>query len=338
MELSDLKHFFIGEPFPSSRESHERLDKIRGLAIFASDTISSNAYATEAIMTVLIILGSGALLMTLPIALAVAGLVILVAASYVQTILHYPEGGGSYTVAKDNLGELPALMAAAALLVDYVMTVSVSTAAGVRAVTSAFPEAYPYRVIIALVAVGLIAWLNLRGVRESGAIFAIPTYGFVFGVLVMLVIGMARYFGFFNLPPLTVSAETIATDGKPGRLRLHLADPEGIFRWLYRADWDRSDQQWREGIQETRIEKCRHGHGRDGADCDRFAHRYLLPLHKAPSGPGRKRIHPFSINPRCDRNRIYLFLGADLHRGHPLHGGEHRVPGFSAPFPFPGKG
>ncbi len=209
MELSDLKHFFIGEPFPSSRESHERLDKIRGLAIFASDTISSNAYATEAIMTVLIILGSGALFMTLPIALAVAGLVILVAASYVQTILHYPEGGGSYTVAKDNLGELPALMAAAALLVDYVMTVSVSTAAGVRAVTSAFPEAYPYRVIIALVAVGLIAWLNLRGVRESGAIFAIPTYGFVFGVLVMLVIGMARYFGFFNLPPLTVSAETI---------------------------------------------------------------------------------------------------------------------------------
>ena len=210
MELSDLKHFFIGDPFPSSRESHERLDKIRGLAIFASDTISSNAYATEAIMTVLIILGSGALFMTLPIALAVAGLVILVAASYVQTILHYPEGGGSYTVAKDNLGELPALMAAAALLVDYVMTVSVSTAAGVRAVTSAFPEAYPYRVIIALVAVGLIAWLNLRGVRESGAVFAIPTYGFVVGVFVMLVIGMARYFGFFGLPPLTVSAETVA--------------------------------------------------------------------------------------------------------------------------------
>ena len=160
MELSDLKHFFIGDPFPSSRESHERLDKIRGLAIFASDTISSNAYATEAIMTVLIILGSGALVMTLPIALAVAGLVLLVVFSYIQTILHYPEGGGSYTVAKDNLGELPALMAAAALLVDYIMTVSVSTAAGVRAVTSAFPEAYPYRVLIALVAVALIAWIK----------------------------------------------------------------------------------------------------------------------------------------------------------------------------------
>jgi amino acid transporter len=209
MELSDLKHFFIGDPFPSSRESHERLDKIRGLAIFASDTISSNAYATEAIMTVLIVLGSGALVATLPIALAVAGLVVLVAVSYVQTILHYPEGGGSYTVAKDNLGELPALLAAAALLVDYIMTVSVSTAAGVRAVTSAFPEAYPYRVIIALVAVSLIAWMNLRGVRESGAIFAIPTYGFVVGVFLMLVIGMARYFGLFGLPPLPVNTQTV---------------------------------------------------------------------------------------------------------------------------------
>ncbi len=209
MELSDLKHFFIGSPFPSSRESHERLDKIRGLAIFASDTISSNAYATEAIMTVLIVLGSGALVATLPIALAVAGLVVLVAVSYVQTILHYPEGGGSYTVAKDNLGELPALLAAAALLVDYIMTVSVSTAAGVRAVTSAFPEAYPYRVIIALVAVSLIAWMNLRGVRESGAIFAIPTYGFVVGVLLMLVIGMARYFGLFGLPPLPINTQTV---------------------------------------------------------------------------------------------------------------------------------
>ena len=210
MELSDLKHIIIGDPFPSSRESHERLDKVRGLAIFASDTISSNAYATEAIMTVLIILGSGALAMTLPIALAVAGLVLLVVLSYIQTILHYPDGGGSYTVAKDNLGELPALMAAAALLIDYIMTVSVSTAAGVRAVTSAFPETYPYRIWIALAALLLIAWMNLRGVRESGAVFAFPTYGFVIGVLVMLAVGMARYLGLFGLPPLTIDTETVA--------------------------------------------------------------------------------------------------------------------------------
>jgi amino acid transporter len=209
MEFSDLKHFIIGDPFPSSRESHERLDKIRGLAIFASDTISSNAYATEAIMTVLVILGSGALVMTLPIALAVAGLVLLVVFSYIQTILHYPEGGGAYTVARDNLGELPGLVAAAALLVDYIMTVSVSTAAGVRAVTSAFPETYPYRVIIALVAVSLIAWMNLRGVRESGAVFAIPTYGFVIGMLITLVIGMARFFGLFGAAPLPINQQSV---------------------------------------------------------------------------------------------------------------------------------
>jgi amino acid transporter len=209
MELSDLKHFFIGDPFPSSRESHERLDKVRGLAIFASDTISSNAYATEAIMTVLIILGSGALVMTLPITLAVAGLVMLVVFSYIQTIMHYPEGGGSYIVSKDNLGELPSLLAAAALLIDYIMTVSVSTAAGVRAITSAFPDVYPYRVIIALIAVFLIAWMNLRGARESGAVFALPTYGFIFGVLVMLAIGTVRYFGLFGAAPLTVNFEVV---------------------------------------------------------------------------------------------------------------------------------
>ena len=139
MEFGDFKRLLIGEPFPTSHESHERLDKIRGLAVFASDPISSNAYATEAIMHVLIVLGSGALAMTLPLGLAVATLVLLVVFSYIQTILHYPDGGGAYTVSKDNLGETPSLLAASALLIDYVLTVSVSISAGVRAVTSAFP-------------------------------------------------------------------------------------------------------------------------------------------------------------------------------------------------------
>ncbi|MCJ7734832.1 MAG: permease, partial [Anaerolineales bacterium] len=138
MILSKFRSFFIGEPFPTSREIHERLDKVRALAIFASDPISSNAYATEAIMSVLIVLGSGALALTLPIGLAVAGLVLLVIFSYIQTILHYPEGGGAYTVAKDNLGTIASLLAAAALLTDYILTVSVSVSAGVRAITSAF--------------------------------------------------------------------------------------------------------------------------------------------------------------------------------------------------------
>ena len=210
MEIGDFKRILIGEPFPTSRETHERLDKVRGLAVFASDPISSNAYATEAIMHVLIVLGSGALAMTLPLGLGVALLVLMVVFSYIQTILHYPDGGGAYTVSKDNLGEMPSLLAAAALLIDYVLTVSVSVAAGVRAVTSAFPEVFEYRILIALLAILMITWVNLRGVRESGTIFAIPTYAFVGGVLLTILIGLVRSFGIFGAEPMAIAEEVVA--------------------------------------------------------------------------------------------------------------------------------
>jgi amino acid transporter len=200
--MPEIKRVLIGKPFPNSWEIHERLDKVRALAVFASDPISSNAYATEAIMGVLIVLGSGALPMTLPLATAVAALVLMVVFSYIQTIMHYPDGGGAYTVAKDNLGKYPSLLAGAALLTDYILTVSVSVSAGVRALTSAVPEVFEYRVLIALAAILLITWVNLRGVRESGTIFAIPTYAFVIGVWITIVIGLARYTGLFGLVPL----------------------------------------------------------------------------------------------------------------------------------------
>ena len=211
MTISDLKRFFIGEPFPNSREIHERLDKFRALAVFASDPISSNAYATEAIMSVLVVLGSGALSLTLPLGLAVAGLVLLVISSYIQTILHYPDGGGAYTVAKDNLGTFASLLAAGSLLTDYILTVSVSISAGVRAVTSAFPGVFEYRVVIAVAAIFLITWINLRGVRESGTIFAIPTYAFVGGVLLVIVIGLVRYFAVFGAAPIPPIQEQVAS-------------------------------------------------------------------------------------------------------------------------------
>lgn len=210
MNFEDVKRFLIGEPFPTSRDIHERLDRFRALAVFASDPISSNAYATEAIMSVLIVLGSGALMMTWPIALTVAALVLLVVFSYIQTILHYPDGGGAYTVAKDNLGTFPSLIAGAALLTDYILTVSVSVSAGVRAVTSAYPGAWEYRVMIAVGAIVLLTWINLRGVRESGTIFALPTYAFVGGVLLVILIGFARYFGFFGAAPIPPAEEQIA--------------------------------------------------------------------------------------------------------------------------------
>lgn len=206
MSVSTIKRILFGAPFPTSAELHERLDKIRALAVFASDPISSNAYATEAIMTVLILLGSGALAWTMPIAIAIAVLVALVVFSYIQTILHYPEGGGAYTVAKDNLGMYPSLFAAGALLTDYVLTVSVSVSAGIRAITSAAPELQEYRVYMALAAIVLLTWINLRGVRESGTVFALPTYAFVGGVLVVIALGLVRYFGLFGLTPLVREA------------------------------------------------------------------------------------------------------------------------------------
>ncbi len=203
MNYSHFKRLLIGTPFPTNAEIHQRLDRVRGLAVFASDPISSNAYATEAIMSVLILLGSGALRFTIPIALAITALVILVVFSYTQTILHYPQGGGAYNVSKDNLGTMPSLVAASALLTDYVLTVAVSVSAGIRAATSAFPELHDYRVVLALAAIVLLTWINLRGVRESGTLFAFPTYAFVIGVLVMIGMGLVRYAGLFGAAPLT---------------------------------------------------------------------------------------------------------------------------------------
>ena len=211
MHLPNVKHALIGKPFPSSAQHHERLDKFRALAVFASDPISSNAYATEAIMSILIVLGSAALGLTLPIALGIAALVLLVVFSYTQTILHYPRGGGAYIVAKDNLGTTPSLIAGAALLTDYVLTVAVSVSAGIRAIVSAIPELPldEYEVEMALVAIVILTWLNLRGVRESGTVFALPTYAFIGGVLLVVIIGLVRYFGLFGAPPMVSPAPVI---------------------------------------------------------------------------------------------------------------------------------
>ena len=215
MNISKVKRFLFGEPFPTSMAIHERLDKVRGLAIFASDPISSNAYATEAVMSILIVMGTGALKMTMPIVMAIAGLVLIVIFSYIQTIMHYPNGGGSYIVAKDNLGTLPSLIAAGALLTDYSLTVAVSVSAGIRAIVSAFPEIYDYRVWLALGTIALLTWMNLRGVRESGSVFALPTYAFIGGVFLVIVIGLIRSFGLFGAAPLvpqTLSQEMITED------------------------------------------------------------------------------------------------------------------------------
>ncbi|MBV8718395.1 MAG: APC family permease [Chloroflexi bacterium] len=190
--LQRFKHAILGSPIPTAREAHERLNKIRALAVFSSDALSSVAYGGEEIMKVLVLAGAGALSLTLPISGVIVLLLAIVVLSYRQTIRAYPSGGGSYIVASDNLGMIPGLTAAGALLIDYVLTVSVSVAAGVAALTSMVPDWLPYAVPMSVGAVVLITLANLRGIRESGTIFAAPTYLFVLMMYVLIGAGLYR--------------------------------------------------------------------------------------------------------------------------------------------------
>jgi amino acid transporter len=188
----DFRHFFIGRTLATSELTHERLSKVKALAIFSSDNLSSSAYATEEILLVLLLAGTAALTDAIPIALAIAVLAAIVATSYRQTIYAYPNGGGAYVVAKENLGQFPSMVAGSALFVDYILTVAVSTAAGVAAVTSAIPDLHAIRIEMAVAFVALLTVGNLRGIRESGTIFAVPTYFFILIFGGMLVFGLAR--------------------------------------------------------------------------------------------------------------------------------------------------
>ncbi len=212
MVSNRLRQILIGTPLPSAGLLSERLNKIQALAVFSSDALSSVAYATEEILLVLVVAGSGALGLSLPVALVITALLAVVVTSYYQTIHGYPSGGGAYIVAYENLGVWPGLSAAAALLIDYVLTVAVSITAGIAAFTSAFPELIPYRVELCLLAIVLIAWANLRGIRESGTLFAIPTYGFVLVMLALIAIGLFRWFG-GTLPHNAVPVLPAAAEG-----------------------------------------------------------------------------------------------------------------------------
>jgi amino acid transporter len=183
----------VGRPLRSDDEPNERLGIPAALAIFASDNISSSAYATEEIMRVLILAGAGALMLTLPTTLAIIGVMAIVVTSYLQTIRAYPNGGGSYVVASDNLGPRMGLVAAAALLIDYVLTVAVSVAAGVAALTSIVPGLFEYRVHAGVGFVALLCLANLRGIRESGTLFTVPVYGYLCAIGGLLAFGMWGY-------------------------------------------------------------------------------------------------------------------------------------------------
>ncbi|HRJ58667.1 MAG TPA: APC family permease [Anaerolineales bacterium] len=189
-----FRSFFIGRPLSTADAPHQTIGKAVGLAVFASDALSSTAYATQEILGVIAAAGTIAYGYLFPISLAIITLLAIVTISYEQTIHAYPGGGGAYIVARDNLGELPAQTAGAALLTDYILTVSVSVSSGVAQIVSAYPDLFPYRVWIAVGAVFLIMLVNLRGVKESGTAFAIPTYFFVVIMVATVGIGLFRFF------------------------------------------------------------------------------------------------------------------------------------------------
>ena len=201
--------WLIGRPLATADAPHQTIGKAIGLAVFASDALSSTAYATQEIMVILAAAGTMAFGLVFPISLAIVGLMAIVVLSYEQTIHAYPGGGGAYIVARDNIGELPAQTAAAALLTDYVLTVAVSIAAGVAQIASAFPVLLPYRVEISVALILLVMVMNLRGVKESGSAFAAPTYFFIVMMFVTVGVGVFKFFTgslgqVVNPPPLEV--------------------------------------------------------------------------------------------------------------------------------------
>ena len=209
------KDLLLGPPLATSRLVRERLRKVVALAVFSSDAISSTAYGTEQIMLVLVAGGAVATRLAFPVALGIGALLAILVLSYRQTIAAYPSAGGAYVVSRDNFGARWALVAGSALLVDYVLTVAVSVTSGVAALTTALPPLQRLVLPLSLAAIGLITWANLRGVRESGRIFAVPTYLFVGSCAVMLLVGLARLArghldpipaaGTAPLPPATAS-------------------------------------------------------------------------------------------------------------------------------------
>jgi amino acid transporter len=190
--VADVRRLLFGRPLASDEELEERLPKVKALATFSSDNLSSVAYASELIMFTLVAAGSAAFWLVMPISFLIVTIFVIIVISYRQTIRAYPSGGGSYIVARENLGTGPALLAAAALLTDYVLTVSVSVAAGVLAITSAFPELETWRAELGVVAILFVMLINLRGLRESGTLFAAPTYLFLVVTLGLIGLGILR--------------------------------------------------------------------------------------------------------------------------------------------------
>jgi amino acid transporter len=206
-----LKRWLLGPALKTAQAAHERLSKRLALAVFSSDALSSVAYATEEILLVLVLAGSAAVSWSIPVSIMIVALLAILTMSYREIIFEYPSGGGAYIVARSNIGEMPGLTAAAALIIDYVLTVAVSVAAGIAALTSAVPALFSHREALGVLAIVLVVIVNLRGVRESGRIFAIPTYVFIASILLMLSAGLIHIVMGHPIPVTSIKSDSGAS-------------------------------------------------------------------------------------------------------------------------------
>ena len=312
-----LKSLLFGRPLASDRLDHERLNKKTALAVLSSDAISSVAYATEQTLIVLAVLGSAALSYVVPISAVIVGLLVLVALSYRQTVFAYPAGGGSYTVAKDNLGTMPGLIAAAALLTDYILTVAVSISSGIAAITSAYPGLVPHTVAMCIVAIFILMAVNLRGVRESGIAFSVPTYLFIGMMLLMIAIGLYHRF----------AGDQVLTTGLAGglaggarvysgtddehsrRLRVHLPHSPGVRGGMRRDDRHRGDLERRQRVPGAELEERGDDAGVDGDHPGRVLPRNELPRAVLWDHAERARDRALTARSPCLRHgRLYYAL------------------------------
>jgi hypothetical protein len=277
-----VKQLLFGRPLPSERLDHERLNKKTALAVLSSDAISSVAYATEQILLVLAVLSTAALGYVLPISAVIVGLLILVALSYRQTVFAYPSGGGSYTVAKDNLGAMPGLVAAAALLTDYILTVAVSISSGIAAITSAYASLAPHTVLLCTVSIVVLMLVNLRGVRESGVVFSVPTYVFIALMLLLIVVGIAKLMGTHVVAGEQRSTSDRSALGTAARhrlarwIRVHLPDLARVRRRMRGHDGNGGDLQRRRRVSTPKLEERGNDPRMDGRDSRGVLHRHEL--------------------------------------------------------------
>ena len=231
-----LIQFVTGKPLATSEERAEHIGPISGIPVFGLDALSSAAYGPEAALTLLIPLGAAGIAHILPVSLAIIGLLAIVYFSYCQTIDAYPNGGGSYTVASENLGETAGLFAAAALMIDYILNAAVGISAGVEALVSAFPTLSPHTLALCLLILAILTLINMRGTKDTGIAFLIPTYMFLGTLLLVIGLGIVRVIASHG-HPIPVVPPPSSTDGDFHVLAL--ATCQGVFEWMHRHDRSR---------------------------------------------------------------------------------------------------